>query len=131
MTPFDIEDPILRKALDSHSSHVRLIHEYKYESAFQVYQYVSERLTQFQDELADSIWYVDYLRLFFDHTGTGYDEKSPAFIDGLVLTMAPVIEDKRLNREQKARLLISVGNLFEMNRTLIDIANHMYRLEHP
>lgn len=130
MTAFDIEDPSLRTALTSHTSHVHLIHEYKYETAFLVYRYVSERLKHHHEELTESARYIEYLGQFFDHTGTGYDEKSPSYTDGPVLSMSSVIEDNQLNKEQKARLLISVGNLFEMNRILIDIANQLYESEH-
>ncbi len=127
MSKFEIIDPQLRQALVSKTGHVRLIHEHQYETAYEIFNYISDHLDERRTCDQSLRPFLVHIESFFDYSGTEYDAKSSTYLDGLVLHMATILDAEDLNRPQKARLFIACGNLFEMNRILIDIANQLHR----
>jgi hypothetical protein len=127
MSKFEIDDPELRRILRDKTGHVRLIHDYQYETAYEIFYYLQSQLKA-HPKLLDSFQpYMDLFDQFFTYSALDYDPKSTSYLDGLVMNMGSVLSEERLNNEQKARILIACGNLFELNRMLIDFANLMHR----
>lgn len=127
MSKFEIDDPELRRVILDETGHMRLINEQSYAIARAIHAYIIKHVNRSQYSDADI--YLDCFGQFFNAAVGEYDPRQASFIDGLILQIAPVIENNHLNTEQKARILYACGNLFEMNRILIDIANALHRGE--
>lgn len=126
MSKFEINDPELRGVILEQIGHARLIAEDAHETARIIHAYIIEHMPG-KDTLPeiDQV-YLDSFGWFIAVADKEFNSRKTDFIDDLVQNLTPVIEDDSISAKHKTRIVYACGNLFEMNRILIEIGNSMF-----